>query len=55
MIGKIMADNHPMRTLTQRLGFRMRYDMEEQEVDAVLQLNDPESEWQRHRLESLPD
>jgi acetyltransferase len=29
--------------------------MEEQEVDAVLRLNEPESEWQQHRLESLPD
>jgi acetyltransferase len=55
MIGKIMADNHPMRSLMKRLGFRLRYNMEEQVVDAVLRLNEPQSEWQRHRLESLPD
>jgi len=55
MIGKIMVDNHPMRALMKHLGFKQRYNMEEQVVDAVLRLNEPESEWQRHRLESLPD
>ncbi|MCH4562825.1 bifunctional acetate--CoA ligase family protein/GNAT family N-acetyltransferase [Halomonas sp. EGI 63088] len=55
MIGKIMVDNHPMRALMKHLGFRCRYNMEEQVVDAVLRLNEPESEWQRHRLESQPD
>ncbi|WP_027961863.1 bifunctional acetate--CoA ligase family protein/GNAT family N-acetyltransferase [Halomonas halodenitrificans] len=55
MIGKIMVDNHPMRALMKHLGFKQRYNMEEQVVDAVLALNEPESDWQRHRLESLPD
>ena len=55
MIGKIMVDNHPMRGLMKHLGFTCRYNMEEQVIDAVLRLNEPESEWQRHRLESLPD
>ncbi|XKH58750.1 bifunctional acetate--CoA ligase family protein/GNAT family N-acetyltransferase [Halomonas sediminis] len=55
MIGKIMVDNHPMRALMKHLGFRCRYNMEEQVIDAVMRLNEPESEWQRHRLESLPD
>ncbi|MDR5865823.1 bifunctional acetate--CoA ligase family protein/GNAT family N-acetyltransferase [Halomonas koreensis] len=55
MVGKIMVDNHPMRTLMKHLGFTQRFNMEEQVVDAVLRLNEPESEWQRHRLESLPD
>lgn len=55
MIGKIMVDNHPMRALMKHLGFRCRYNMEEQVIDAVLRLNEPDSEWQRHRLESLPD
>ena len=55
MIGKIMVDNHPMRALMKHLGFKSRYNMEEQVIDAVLRLNEPESEWQRHRLESLPD
>ncbi|MGO2148591.1 MULTISPECIES: bifunctional acetate--CoA ligase family protein/GNAT family N-acetyltransferase [Halomonas] len=55
MIGKIMVDNHPMRALMKHLGFTCRYNMEEQVIDAVLRLNEPESEWQRLRLESLPD
>ncbi|OWV28131.1 bifunctional acetate--CoA ligase family protein/GNAT family N-acetyltransferase [Halomonas campaniensis] len=55
MIGKIMVDNHPMRALMKHLGFKCRYNMEEQVIDAVLRLNEPESEWQRHRLESMPD
>lgn len=55
MIGKIMVDNHPMRALMKHLGFKCRYNMEEQVIDAVMRLNEPESEWQRHRLESLPD
>ncbi|MDN3520848.1 bifunctional acetate--CoA ligase family protein/GNAT family N-acetyltransferase [Halomonas ramblicola] len=55
MIGKIMVDNQPMRALMKHLGFKQRYNMEEQVVDAVLRLNEPQSEWQRHRLESQPD
>ncbi len=55
MIGKIMADNHPMRALMKHLGFKVRYNMDEQVIDATMLLNEPESEWQRHRLESQPD
>ena len=55
MIGKIMVDNHPMRALMKHLGFKVRYNMEEQVIDAVMRLNEPDSEWQRYRLESLPD
>ncbi|MCZ0926374.1 bifunctional acetate--CoA ligase family protein/GNAT family N-acetyltransferase [Halomonas janggokensis] len=55
MVGKIMPDNHPMRALMKHLGFTCRYNMEEQVIDAIMRLNEPESEWQRHRLESLPD
>lgn len=51
MHGKIMADNHPMRALIKRLGFRQKFNMEEQLIDAMLRLNEPESDWQRHRLE----
>lgn len=54
MVGKVMVDNHPMRALMKQLGFRMHYNMEEQVVDVSLPLNEPQSEWQRHRLESLP-
>ncbi|SEI60947.1 acetyltransferase [Allopseudospirillum japonicum] len=52
MIGKVMIDNHPMRGLMEYLGFRCKYNMEEQVVDAVMPLNEPANEWQRHRLES---
>ncbi|WP_043526072.1 bifunctional acetate--CoA ligase family protein/GNAT family N-acetyltransferase [Litchfieldella xinjiangensis] len=55
MVGKVMVDNHPMRALMKHLGFELHYNMEEQVVDATLRLNEPESDWQRHRLESLPD
>ncbi|GAA3908896.1 bifunctional acetate--CoA ligase family protein/GNAT family N-acetyltransferase [Halomonas cibimaris] len=52
MVGTIMMDNRPMRALMKHLGFKCRFDMEEQVVEAVLRLNEPENEWQRHRLES---
>ncbi len=55
MVGKIMVDNHPMRALMKHLGFTSRYNMEEQVVDATLRLNQPTSEWQRHRLENPTD
>ncbi|MBB3140890.1 bifunctional acetate--CoA ligase family protein/GNAT family N-acetyltransferase [Halomonas organivorans] len=55
MIGKIMIDNQPMRALMKQLGFTLRFNLEEQVVDAVLRLNEPASDWQRHRLDSLPD
>ena len=51
MIGKIMVDNHPMRGLMKHLGFNQRFNMEEQVIDATLSLNEPETDWQRHRLE----
>lgn len=52
MIGKIMVDNGPMRALLKQLGFTCRYNMEEQVIDASLRLNEPSSDWQRHRLEN---
>jgi acetyltransferase len=52
MVGQVMVDNHPMRGLMKHLGFTLRYNMEEQVVDATLRLNEPASDWQRHRLES---
>lgn len=55
MVGKIMIDNQPMRTLMKHLGFTCRYNMEEQVIDAVLRLNEPTSDWQRHRLENQAD
>lgn len=55
MIGKIMVDNHPMRGLMQHLGFRCSYNMDEQVIDAILPLNEPNSEWQKHRLANPVD
>ncbi|MAC46498.1 bifunctional acetate--CoA ligase family protein/GNAT family N-acetyltransferase [Oceanospirillum beijerinckii] len=52
MIGKILVENHPMRGLMRYLGFECHYNSEEQVIDAVMPLNEPQSEWQRHRLES---
>nr|WP_283101679.1 bifunctional acetate--CoA ligase family protein/GNAT family N-acetyltransferase [Halomonas populi] len=55
MFGKVMADNFPMRNLMKHLGFRLRYNMEEQVMDVTLPLNEPTSDWQRLRLESALD
>lgn len=52
MIGKILVENHPMRGLMRHLGFQCQYNAEEQVIDAVMPLNEPQSEWQRHRLEN---
>ncbi|MBD3894387.1 bifunctional acetate--CoA ligase family protein/GNAT family N-acetyltransferase [Halomonas sp. ML-15] len=52
MVGTVMVDNHPMRALMKHLGFRLRYDMEEQVMHATLRLNEPESDWQKLRLDS---
>lgn len=52
MEGTIMIDNHPMRALMTHLGFTCRYNMEEQVINAVMRLNEPQNEWQRHRLEN---
>ncbi len=52
MVGTVMIDNLPMRRLLKRLGFSLRIDVEEGIVEAVCPLNEPTSEWQRHRLAS---
>ncbi|MBB1489222.1 bifunctional acetate--CoA ligase family protein/GNAT family N-acetyltransferase [Oceanospirillum sediminis] len=52
MIGKILVENHPMRGLMRHLGFACHYNTDEQVIDAVMPLNEPQNEWQRHRLES---
>ncbi len=52
MEGKILMDNHPMRGLMRHLGFECHYNADEQVIDAVLSLNEPQNEWQRHRLET---
>ncbi|WP_110665338.1 bifunctional acetate--CoA ligase family protein/GNAT family N-acetyltransferase [Salinicola halophilus] len=50
MVGTVLIDNRPMRQLLAGLGFRLRTDVEEGIVEATYSLNDPVSEWQRHRL-----
>lgn len=52
MVGKILMENHPMRGLMKYLGFECHYNMDEQVIDAIMPLNEPQNEWQRHRLES---
>ena len=55
MVGTVMLDNQPMRALLKHLGFSFRYNVDEQVVEATLRLNEPSSDWQRHRLESHTD
>ncbi|SFX50370.1 acetate--CoA ligase family protein [Marinospirillum alkaliphilum] len=55
MVGKIMVENHPMRGLMKHLGFQCTYNLDEQVIDAVLPLNEPTTEWQRHRLANPVD
>lgn len=55
MVGKIMVENHPMRGLMKHMGFKCSYNLDEQVIDAVLPLNEPETEWQRHRLANAID
>lgn len=52
MVGKILVENHPMRGLMRYLGFECHYNPDEQVIDAILPLNEPQNEWQRHRLET---
>ncbi|WP_110691813.1 bifunctional acetate--CoA ligase family protein/GNAT family N-acetyltransferase [Salinicola halophyticus] len=55
MVGTILSDNLPMRRLLAGLGFELRTNVEEGVLEATLRLNDPQSEWQRHRLETALD
>lgn len=52
MVGTILTDNLPMRHLLGGLGFELRANIEEGVLEATLGLNDPKSDWQRHRLET---
>ncbi|RKR06216.1 acetyltransferase [Kushneria sinocarnis] len=55
MVGEVRADNRGMRRLVEKLGFRVRLIPEEQMLELSLRLNEPRSDWQRHRLENLRD
>jgi len=52
MVGKVLIENHPMRGLMKHLGFECHYNAEEQVIDAIMSLNEPQNEWQKHRLEN---
>lgn len=52
MVGTILTDNLPMRSLLAGLGFDLRTNVEEGVIEATLRLNSPQSDWQRHRLEA---
>ncbi|WP_342594449.1 bifunctional acetate--CoA ligase family protein/GNAT family N-acetyltransferase [Salinicola lusitanus] len=55
MEGTILSDNLPMRRLLTSLGFELRTNVEEGTVEATLKLNEPQSDWQRHRLDAAMD
>ena len=55
MVGTVMSDNLPMRQLLASLGFELRLNIEEGVLEATLRLNEPQSDWQRHRLEAALD
>ncbi|OLO05534.1 bifunctional acetate--CoA ligase family protein/GNAT family N-acetyltransferase [Salinicola socius] len=55
MVGTILSDNLPMRRLLAGLGFALRVNVEEGVLEATLRLNEPQSDWQRHRLEAALD
>ncbi|WP_150909452.1 bifunctional acetate--CoA ligase family protein/GNAT family N-acetyltransferase [Marinobacter halotolerans] len=51
MVGNVLPDNRPMLRLAEHLGFEIRYNMEEDVMDLLLVLNEPEKDWQRERLD----
>ncbi|WP_251978126.1 bifunctional acetate--CoA ligase family protein/GNAT family N-acetyltransferase [Salinicola avicenniae] len=55
MVGTILNDNLPMRHLLGSLGFELKANVEEGMLEARLMLNEPQDDWQRHRLEAALD
>ncbi|PAV26653.1 GNAT family N-acetyltransferase [Tamilnaduibacter salinus] len=51
MVGDVLPDNRPMLDLARELGFEIRFNVEEEVMDLRLALNEPETDWQRERLE----
>jgi acetyltransferase len=41
-----------MQTLARKMGFKTRFNAEEDVVDMVMMLNEPTEEWQMYRLQS---
>jgi acetyltransferase len=54
MTGNVLSDNIPMLRLAEHLGFETRYNPEEDVMDLLLVLNEPEKDWQRERLDQSP-
>jgi acetyltransferase len=51
MVGNVLPDNRPMLQLAEHMGFEIKYNMEEEVMDLRLVLNEPETDWQRERLD----
>ena len=51
MVGNVLPDNRPMLRLAEHLGFQIRFNQEEEVMDLLLVLNEPEKDWQRERLD----
>ena len=54
MVGNVLPDNLPMLRLAEHLGFEARFNSEEEVMDLLLVLNEPEKDWQRERLDQSP-
>ena len=50
LIGSVLPNNYPMLKLAERLGFSIDENIKDGFIDLVLQLNEPQHEWQRKRL-----
>ena len=51
MVGDVLPDNRPMGQLAEHLGFTIRYNHEEDVMELRLQLNEPQSDWQKEQLQ----
>ncbi|MDI9245154.1 GNAT family N-acetyltransferase [Marinobacter sp. CHS3-4] len=51
MVGNVLPDNRPMLRLAEHLGFQLQYNAEEDVIDLLLVLNEPQKDWQRERLD----
>ncbi len=51
MVGDVLPDNVPMIRLAEHLGFEVEFNQEEDVMDLLLVLNEPEKDWQRERLD----
>jgi acetyltransferase len=52
LYGSTLPSNKGMQTLARKMGFKTRFNAEEDVVDMVMMLNEPTEEWQMYRLQS---